>query len=385
MSLRDFKTIEERRKYIEDETHNKFSSISLFPDKLKEASQTNCENMIGAVSIPLGIAGPLKIRDQGSGVRDQEVYVPLATTEGALVASVNRGCKAISESGGAYTVVENSGMTRGASFKTQSLKQSLELREFINIHNEDIKKIASSTSFHLQFKSVFTKTLGRSVFVRFSFDCSEAMGMNMATIAVSKICNYLEKETQAKTISVASNFDVDKKPAWLNVILGRGRQVWAEVEISDKTIVSVLKTTAQKMHELNIQKNLLGSSLSGSLGFNAHFANIVSAFFIATGQDPAHVTEGSLGFTTTDLTTAGIAVSIYMPNVNVGTVGGGTKLACQKEALSILGITDGSCKGSADLLASYLGAAVLGGEISLLASLAEGSLASTHKKLGRGK
>lgn len=370
---------------MEEKLGKKLPAVSTYPDDMEEAAFTNCENMIGSISVPLGIAGPLIISNAQFPMPNKKgTYIPLATTEGALVASVNRGCKSIAESGGAHVWVENSGMSRGASFKTASLDKSMALRQFVNSHKEDIGKVAQGTSSHITLLSVFIKIVGRSVFIRFSFDCSEAMGMNMVTIAVGEICSYIEKETGARIISVASNFDVDKKPAWMNMVLGRGRQVWAEVEIPETTVSILLKTTSKKMHEVNIQKNLLGSAVAGSLGFNGHFANVVSAFYIATGQDPAHTVEGSLGVTTTDLTASGIAVSIYMPNVNVGTIGGGTKLPSQKEALEILGI-ERSKKGSADLLALYLGGAVLAGEISLLASLSEGSLGRAHNKLARGK
>ena len=200
----------------------------------------------------------------------------------------------------------------------------------------------------------------------------------MATIATSEIVKIIETKTKARCVSVAGNFDIDKKPAWLNFISGRGKRVWAEVTLKNQIVKEVLKTTPQKLTEVVYRKNYLGSIMSGSIGFNAHFANIIAAVFLATGQDPAHVVEGSLGVTTAEVTGNGdLYFSIYLPSLVIGTVGGGTHLPTQKEALKIMQIT------SVLEYAQVLGAAVLAGELSLIASLSEGSLALAHKKLGR--
>jgi hydroxymethylglutaryl-CoA reductase (NADPH) len=207
------------------------------------------------------------------------------------------------------------------------------------------------------------------------------MGMNMVTIASEKAAELIEKECKAKCISLAGNFDIDKKPAWLNFINGRGRRVWAEATLSKKVVKEVLKTTPESFHNLAIKKCQIGSALSGSLGFNAHFANIIAAIFIATGQDIAHVVEGSMGITNTEVDNNGdLYVSIYLPALLLGTLGGGTNLPCQRECLELMGLKP---NGDVVKFASTVGAAVLAGEISLLASQAEGSLARAHKKHGR--
>ena len=181
-----------------------------------------------------------------------------------------------------------------------------------------------------------------------------------------------------KCLSVSGNFCIDKKPAWLNFISGRGRRVWAEVILKKEIVKNVLKTTPEKFFEVWLAKCMIGSAMSGSLGFNAHFTNVVAAFFASTGQDLAHVVEGSMGITTSKVLKNGdLYVSVYLPAVMIGTVGGGTKLKTKQEGLSIIG-----AKTSLEL-AEVLGGAVLAGEISLLASLAEGTLAKTHEKLGR--
>lgn len=208
------------------------------------------------------------------------------------------------------------------------------------------------------------------------------MGMNMVTIATQKAVELIERETGTRCLSVAGNYDIDKKPAWLNFINNRGFKVWAETIIKKEVLENVLKTSAEKFFDVWLAKCMIGSAMSGSLGFNAQYANIIAAIFIATGQDPAHVVEGSMGITTAKVLNGDLLVSVYLPALNVGTVGGGTNLATQLEALTILGVAG---SGNVEKFAEIIGGAVLAGEISLLASLAEGSLAAAHKKLGRSQ
>ena len=228
-----------------------------------------------------------------------------------------------------------------------------------------------------------TFVVGRSVFCRFIFDTQEAMGMNMVTIASSAMVRTIELKTEIKCVSLSGNLCVDKKPSSLNFILGRVKKVRAEVVLSKKIVKEGLKTTPKKIYKTWFNKCLLGSALAGSLGFNAHFSNVIAAIFLATGQDMAHVAENSLGITTVEINDdESLYISVYLPDLMIGVVGGGTDLATQKEALRILGIADGK-RGDSLKLAKIIGGAVLAGEISLLASLAEGSLAKAHGRLGR--
>ncbi len=378
MDLRGYKSATERRTALEKEVKVDLQDIVSFSFDEAVVSAKNCENLIGSVHVPLGIAGPLSI--QNSESRIQNYYIPLATTEGALVASVSRGCKAITLSGGAHVYVQKAGMTRGPVFYTASLEKSKKLTEWIGKNEQVLKKVAEKTSSHLTYKKAFVRMLGNYVFVRFSFDTQDAMGMNMATIATEAISEIIEKETGVQCLAVAGNFDIDKKASFLNFIENRGFVVWAEVVLQKDIINSVLKTTPQKIFDVWLAKCMVGSAMSGSLGFNAQFANIVAAMGIATGQDPAHVVEGSMGITTTKvLENDDLHISVYLPSLILGTVGGGTGLATQKEALAILGVA------GSEKLAEITAAAVLAGEISLLASLSEGSLGKAHQKLGRGK
>ncbi len=373
MDLRSFKSAKERRNALEKEVKVNLQNISSFTFDEKVVSTRNCENLIGASQVPIGIAGPFKILSQ-------EYYVPLATTEGALVASVNRGCKTIMLSGGANVYVENVGMTRGPVFKAKNLAGAMEAEVWIDENFKTLAKIAASSSSHIKLLKADYKVLGRNLFVRFYFDTQDAMGMNMVTIATEEMAKIIEQKIKVTCVSLAGNFDIDKKPAWLNFILGRGKKVWAEVTLPKKVVGEILKTTPEKIVEVVERKVHLGSILSGSMGFNAHFANVIAAIFLATGQDPAHVVEGSMGITDAEILENGdLYFSIYLPSLIVGTVGGGTNLATQKEALSILGVQN------SEEFAEVIAGAVLAGEISLLASLSEGSLGKAHQKLGRGQ
>lgn len=369
MNLKDFTSTKERREFIEKSLKIKLDNTAR--THIEDEKNINCENLIGATAFPLGVAGPLLIDSN-------DYFIPLATTEGALVASVSRGCKAINLFGGAVTYFEEVGATRGPVFVTTGLKESMFFKKWLEENFNLLKIEAENTSTHLKLKKLGTRIVGTDVFVRFYFDTSDAMGMNMATIATTAISRLIEKKTKVRCLAISGNFCIDKKPSWLNFVSGRGKRVWAEVILKKEVVNEVLKTTPERFFDVWLSKCMLGSAMSGSLGFNAHFANIVAAFFAATGQDIAHVVEGSMGITTAKiLKNNDLYVSVYLPAVMIGTVGGGTKLKIKQEALSIIG-----AENSIEL-AKVLSGAVLAGEISLLASLAEGTLAKTHQKLGR--
>lgn len=397
MNLRAYKTTAERRKALEGGLGVDLSHIGQFSLDDGIASTRNCENMIGVSQVPMGVAGPLKIITNyelrppagEAGMTNDEYYIPLATTEGALVASVSRGCKAITESGGAQVDSHRVGATRGPVFSVHSLEESRQLSLFLDHQFDDLKRVAEETSGHLTLKKITSQGVGQYRYVRFFFDTQDAMGMNMATIATTALCGYIHEKIGVRCLAVAGNFDIDKKSAWLNFIENRGTKVWAEVTLSGSILNDVLKTTAAKMYDVWLAKCMIGSALSGSMGFNAQYANVVAAMFLATGQDLGHIGEGSIGITTAEVVdTTDLYMSVVLPDLMVGTVGGGTGLATQKEALQMLGVFGGSPAGEegehAQKFAEIVGAACLAGEISLLASLSEGSLTRAHKKLARG-
>lgn len=384
MNLRDFKMPEERRSTLEEKTGVSLSSIGSSTLPSSPASEKNCENMIGYAQIPLGVAGPLRVQYQESGIMNQEFseyYIPLATTEGALVASISRGCKAITLSGGAVVDSHKVGMSRGPVFYTGSIVQKNKLSEFIQNHESGIKNQAESTSNHLTLKKISVKSLTNYTFVRFVYDTQDAMGMNMATIATQAAVEFIQKETEIECLAVAGNFDIDKKPAWLTSIEHRGIKVWAEAVLPKDIVEETLKTTPKKFFDTWLSKVMLGSAVAGSIGFNAQIANVLAAIYIATGQDPAHVVDGSVGITISKVLENGdLYVGVFLPSILVGTVGGGTNLPTQKESLEMLGVKG---EGKIQKFAEIVGAACLAGEISLLASLSVGTLAKSHIRLGR--
>lgn len=373
MDLREYKNHDERRNVLAEDKDIQLESIGkVFVDDIQNV---HCENLIGAISVPLGVAGPIKINGQ---FVNGDYYIPLATSEGALVASVNRGCKAISESGGAVVHIETVGVTRGSVFQVSGIKQAVEFKKNLEERFDDFKKVAESTSNHLKLLKIEIQSMGRNVYVRFSYDTEDAMGMNMVTIATDAVCAHISEKWGIQCIALAGNYDIDKKPAWLNFISGRGKKGWAEVVIPASVMKNILKSDSKEFCNTVIQKCWGGSIMSGSLGFNAHFANIAAAFFAATGQDLAHVVEASQGVTTAELLENGdVFFSVYLPDIMLGTIGGGTKLKTQTEARSIIGVS------KAVELAEVFVSAILAGELSLLASITQKSLASTHKKLGR--
>lgn len=359
------------------------ASYSMDPDL---AASRNCENFIGAAQIPMGIVGPVRIR--GEQV-DEELYVPLATTEAALVASTNRGCSAICAAGGAVVRVEDVGMTRAPVFRTSGYDESRKFLQWISENEDEIRRVAEGASRYLRLRDIRPKHFGTTVLLRFRFETGDAMGMNMVTVACNRVVrDLIEPRTGVECVALSGNYCTDKKPAAINFLEGRGKRIFAEVVLEAPVIKRCLKTNARAMVEAQYRKNLLGSIAAGSMGYNAHFANVVAAFFIATGQDPAHVVEGSLGLTCVEAQgPEAVYASIYMPDVPLGAIGGGMQLATQGEALDLLGVCPDSERPGLAVrrLAEILGAVVLAGEISLMAAFTSQDLARAHEKLAWGK
>ncbi|WP_327051187.1 hydroxymethylglutaryl-CoA reductase (NADPH) [Halomicrococcus gelatinilyticus] len=342
----------------------------------------NIENMVGTAEVPLGVAGPLAV---DGGAADGEYYLPLATTEGALVASVNRGCSVISASGGADARVTASGMTRAPVFSVTGIAEAEEVVEWVADNRDRLAEAAESTTNHGELLDVDPYVVGDSVFLRFVYDTKDAMGMNMATIATGEAASLVEAETPADLVALSGNLCTDKKPAAINAVEGRGRSVTADVLVPRETVEERLHTTPEAIAEANTRKNLVGSAKAGSLGFNAQAANVVAAAFLATGQDEAQVVEGANAITTVEAREDGLYASVSLASLEVGTVGGGTKLPTQSEALDVLGLRGGGdpAGSNADALAEVVAVGALAGELSLLAALASRHLSSAHEDLGR--
>lgn len=370
--------VDARRRAVEALTETTLESISSYPFE-PEAARSNIENMIGVVQIPLGFAGPVTVDgDHAKG----PFLIPLATTEGALVASVSRGMSVISESGGARAKVFADGMTRAPVFRVKGLDHAAEVIEWANGHPYEIAYAVAGTTNHGELTQMEFYPNGRSLHTRFTFRTGDAMGMNMATIASEAVCRLIEDNTGAELVSVSGNMCTDKKPSAINMISGRGKSVIAEATIPAGVVEARLHTTVESIVETNTRKNLVGSAMAGSLGFNAHAANIIAAMYLATGQDPAQVVEGSSAMTTCENVGGDLYISVRLPAVEVGTVGGGTKLPAQSEALRIM---DCGGEGKALKLAELVAVTVLAGELSTLGAQAAGHLGKAHRELGRTK
>ncbi|KAK4347546.1 hypothetical protein RND71_033885 [Anisodus tanguticus] len=318
-----------------------------------------CEMPVGYVQIPVGIAGPLLLDGR-------EFSVPMATTEGCLVASTNRGCKAIFASGGANSVLLRDGMTRAPVVRFSTAKRAAELKFFVEdpLNFETLSLVFNNTG--------------------------DAMGMNMVSKGVQNVLDYLQNEyPDMDVIGISGNFCSDKKPAAVNWIEGRGKSVVCEAIIKEEVVKKVLKTEVAALVELNVLKNLTGSAMAGALGgFNAHASNIVSAVYLATGQDPAQNVESSHCITMMEAVNDGkdLHVSVTMPSIEVGTVGGGTQLASQSACLNLLGVKGANREApgsNARLLATIVAGSVLAGELSLMSAISAGQLVKSHMKYNR--
>lgn len=251
-----------------------------------------CENVIGYMPIPVGVAGPYIIDGQ-------HYFIPMATTEGVLVASTNRGCKAINAAGGAYTVLTGDGMTRGPCVGFQTLARAGAAKIWLDSEEGQkmMKEAFNSTSRFARLQSMKTALAGTYLYIRFKTTTGDAMGMNMISKGVEHALKIMSTEAgfdDMAIISVSGNYCTDKKPAAINWVDGRGKSVVAEAIIPADVVHSVLKSNVNALVELNTSKNLIGSAMAGSIGgFNAHAANVVTAIFLATGQDPAQNVESS--------------------------------------------------------------------------------------------
>ncbi len=348
---------------------------------LAEDLQGNIENYIGMARIPVGLAGPLLVR--GTHIED-EVMVPLATTEGALVASYSRGMKAITESGGAIARVLDTGVQRAPYFKLADLPAAGRFVAWVLAHLKDFARITGETSRYARFKQVKPILEGNSVTLVFEFHTGDAAGQNMVTICTGRICQFILK-TCGETISefyIESNASGDKKANYQSFQHVRGRKVSIEATLPRAVVAAVLKSSPENMERFG-RAAAYGSLKTGTLGVQAHCANGLAALFIACGQDAACVAEAAVGIVRMEVDAAGdLYVAGTFPNLIVGSVGGGTHLSTQRECLEIM---DCFGAGKANRLAEITAGVCLAGELSILAALAEGHFVRAHASLGRRK
>ncbi|CCH45937.1 3-hydroxy-3-methylglutaryl-CoA reductase [Wickerhamomyces ciferrii] len=349
-----------------------------------------CENVIGYMPLPVGIVGPLIINGT-------PYHIPMATTEGCLVASAMRGCKAINVGGGVETVLTKDGMTRGPCVQFPTLKRAGACKIWLDSdEGQDlVKKAFNSTSRFARLQGIQTALAGTLLFIRFRTTTGDAMGMNMISKGVEFALKQMVEEfgwDDMQVISVSGNYCSDKKPAAINWIEGRGKSVVAEAIIPSETVSKVLKSSVKALVELNISKNLVGSAMAGSIGgFNAHASNLLTAVFLALGQDPAQNVESSNCMTLMKETPEGdLQISVSMPSIEVGTIGGGTILDPQGSMLELLGVRGPAAVpgANAQQLAQIIASIVLAGELSLCSALAAGHLVQSHmqhNRAGAGK
>lgn len=350
-----------------------------FPYDKNRAALRNCENLIGSVSLPVGFAGPISIEGD-VGLTD--MYIPLATTEGTLVASTNRGLKLL-RSGRVTSHVRQKGVTRGPALACRNASEAHTLLSWLESRSDWIKEITEKTSGHFKLLDWTGWVAGRTVFLRLRGNPDEAMGMNMITIATDALLKAIVLDSPVKiTRSVVSaNVCVDKKPAASTALFGRGWWCQVDTIISSEAIAKVLHVSTQALWETYWQKNQLGSQHAFLLGNNSQVANVAAAFFLATGQDPAHVVEASHASLVIEPEGDGLFVSLTIPALLLGTIGGGTWFPAQVAARSLIAKDSVSSK----MLAVAVTTAALGAELSLLGALAKGELAKAHARTAQGR
>lgn len=332
--------------------------------------------------IPTKTIGPIKIIDPNFTA---EVKVPLATFETPLWFSVSRGARVTRKSGGIKTVVAGDCMTRSIAIQATSALSAVNIANNIKTQEDKLAQITATSSRFARLKDLHIQIIANLLYIRFAFHTGEASGHNMATKAAELLQNYLlEQYPELKYISISGNYCVDKKNSAVNSILGRGKHVIAECIIPCALCQEYLKTLPENIVDLNIKKNLLGSIISGSTcSANAHFANMLLAIYLATGQDAANIVEGSQGITYAEVRNSDLYFSVTLPNIIVGTIGNGKNLDFVKTNLALLGCQESGVANS-QRLASIIAATVLCGELSLLAAQANpGELMRSHLAIER--
>lgn len=341
----------------------------------------NIENFIGLTQIPMGIIGPLRINGLYA---NGDFYVPLSTTEGALVASYNRGARIISLSGGATTLCLHERISRAPGFAFSTIPEASQFIVWCINHFDQMQEVAAQTTSYGKLENINTTLTGNQVYLNLEYTTGDASGQNMVTIASEAVCQYILANSSIKPRFhfIESNMSGDKKATALSYLSVRGKKVTTEVTIPRKIVQKFLHTSPEMMVEY-WKMSFVGGVQSGSLGVQGHYANALAAIFLSCGQDVACVAEASIGITRMDLTEEGdFYISVTMPNLIVGTVGGGTHLPTQKECLSMLGCYG---TGTAKKFAEICTATVLAGEISITGALAGGYFSKAHEAYGRKK
>ncbi|HVJ05728.1 MAG TPA: hydroxymethylglutaryl-CoA reductase [Candidatus Saccharimonadales bacterium] len=368
-----------RREFIEEHTGAKLSHVSKYsfdPATLPG----NIENFTGVAQVPVGIAGPLLINGEHA---QGEFYIPLATTEGTLISSYNRGMRLLTECGGVKTTVVDDAMQRAPVFMFADALRAREFGHWIVENFTAIRHAAESTTHIGKLRNIDQFAVGPLRYLRFNYTCGDAAGQNMASKATYAACEWIRSNHSLHPkYFLTGNIDTDKKHSHMNMIFGRGKRVVAEAVLRGEFLQRTMHVSAADLAGArDIQ--MAGAVLAGSSNNGAHSANAIAALFIATGQDAANVAEAHAAMTFTRVLENGdFYWSITLPALIVATYGGGTGLATQRECLEMLGCYG---KGKVNKFAEICAAVVLAGETSLASAMINGDWVSAHEKLGRNR
>jgi hydroxymethylglutaryl-CoA reductase (NADPH) len=373
------KAADERRRFLQDQTGRDLehvTSYSFDPSILPG----NIESFVGVAQVPLGVAGPLLVDGEHA---QGEFFVPLATAEGTLVASYNRGMKLLREAGGVKVTVMDDIMQRAPAFLFDSARESREFAQWLDDHFDEIKQAAETTTSSGKLRDIEKYSASRILFTRFNFTTGDAAGQNLTGKATAAACGWITAHHPAiRRFFLESNFATDKKSSQVNMLRTRGKRVVAEATIPSALIREHMRIDSATLFQARQVSNL-GGFMSGVNNNGAHSANGITAMFIATGQDVANVAESSAAFVFDELLENGdYYYSVTIPSLIVATHGGGTHLATQRECLELLGCYG---KGKVRKLAEVVAATVLCGELSLGSAIVAEEWVHAHDLYGRNR
>ncbi len=345
----------------------------------RDTFRGHIEHFAGLCMIPVGIAGPLMIQgDHAQGSFD----VPMATIEGTIVATYNRGMRAARQAGGFWAKVLEETVQRCPLYKFDTAREAVSFVQWIAAEQEIVKLSAESCSRHAVLKNVHSILEGNEVILCLEYSTGDASGQNMVTLCSQKVCDFIRNycPVQPRKVYIEGNASGDKKTGFQSLNRTRGKRVIAEVVIPEQIVAAVLNSTPQRLADF-WQSSTMSQIKMGSVGNQGHIANGLTAMFLATGQDAACISEASVGFSRSEVTPRGeLYASLTLPNLIIGSVGGGTGLPTQRECLEIM---DCYGTGKANKLAEIMTAVALAGELSIGAAIAEGHFIRAHQKLGR--
>jgi len=367
--------ITSRWQYIGDSV----ASESIYNGENLEVYKSNIENCIGTVKIPVGVAGPLRVNGTFA---NGDYLLPLATTEAALVASYNRGAAVISKAGGCSAVLFSEGVTRSPGFVFKTMGEMISFSHWILMQKEILTEVAAKTTKHGRLQDVRLAAEGNHLYLLCDFSTADASGQNMVTIATQAICEYIIEHTPVSPEYwyVEANASGDKKATVQSFTTVRGKKVSVEVVIPDKVIQKYLHTTTERMVDY-WRMSAIGGVMTGTMGVQGHYANGLAALFIACGQDAACVAEAAVGITRFERQSDdSLYASATLPNIIIGTVGGGTKLPSQQASLEIMRLAG---IGKSRAFAEVCAGTALAGEISIIGSLSAGDFTRAHEGLAR--